>query len=204
MITLIALGIIIGIEALMDAGLLGVFLVSVALNLIPFFGPSNTVLAAAIAAILRYTHPLAIAVSVALGASLAKTVHYYAAFLGRKFLSHERKIMLEEYGKKAPRWAPLALFMAAASPIPDEPIILPLGLMRYSPLKFFIAFFLGKTIATSLGAYLGRFASSALEPYLDITVTALASVALTIIVTFLLIRRKPHGGFMDRDKRNKK
>ncbi|MEM2926411.1 MAG: VTT domain-containing protein [Candidatus Bathyarchaeia archaeon] len=197
---LIALDISIGIEALMDAGLFGVFIVSVAFNLIPFFSPSNTVLAAAIAAILPSTHPLAIAVLVALGASLAKTVHYYAAFLGRKVLSQEKKMRLEEYGKKAPRWALLALFMAAASPIPDEPIIIPLGLMKYSPLKFLIAFFLGKTIATSLGAYLGRFASSALEPYLDVTMAALASVALTIFVTFLLIRRKPRGGSMDRDK----
>jgi membrane protein DedA with SNARE-associated domain len=180
-----------GFDALINEGLFGVFIVSLALNLIPFFGPSNTVLAAAVAAILPSMHPLAIALFIAIGASFAKTVHYYVAFIGRKALNEERRERLEEYRKKAPRWAPLALFMAAASPIPDEPIVLPLGLIRYSPLKFFIAFFLGKMVATTLGAYIGRFASSVLEPYLDVTLTAIASVALTILVTFLLLRRKP-------------
>jgi membrane protein YqaA with SNARE-associated domain len=65
-------------------------------------------------------------------------------FFVSKHLNEQRQKRLNTDAQKVRRWAFLLLFAAAATPIPDEPIIIPLGLMKYSPTKFFVSYFLGK------------------------------------------------------------
>ena len=77
-------------------------------------------------------------------------------------------------------------FIAAASPIPDEPIVIPLGLMKYNPAKFFTAYFLGKLTIAVAGAFLGGFAGdifSAAKPRAMIVI----SIVLTVVITIILV-----------------
>ena len=46
-----------------------------------------------------------------------------------------------------------------SNPLPDEPVVIPLGLMKYSPTKFFSAYFLGKLTIAITGAFIGQEAS---------------------------------------------
>ncbi len=71
-------------------------------------------------------------------------------------LSEKRQRRLDANATGVKQWAFLLLFAAAASPIPDELIVVPLGLMKYSPAKFFSAFFLGETNNNSCGSILGQ------------------------------------------------
>jgi uncharacterized membrane protein YdjX (TVP38/TMEM64 family) len=89
---------------------------------------------------------------------------------------------------KVKRWAFLLLFAAAATPIPDEPIVIPMGLMKYSPTKFFTAFFLGKLSITVLGAFLGSWTKSAFSEWLSTDVMIVLSVVLTIVVAVILLK----------------
>jgi len=89
---------------------------------------------------------------VALGATLAKSIHYLITFFVSKHLKEKQRQHLEAESLKVKRWAFLLLFLAAATPIPDEPVVIPLGLLKYSPVKFFSAFFMGKLSITVVGA----------------------------------------------------
>ena len=137
------------------------------LNLIPFAGPSNLFIAST-AAFMVDSDRLLSGFLVAFGASLAKGAHYMVTFFVSKHLSEKRRQRLDAEGLKVKKWAFLLLFVAAATPIPDEPIVIPLGLMKYSPAKFFTAFFLGKLSITIAGAALGTwtegFFSGVAEP----------------------------------------
>jgi membrane protein DedA with SNARE-associated domain len=167
--------------------LLGVLLASFGLNIIPFAGPSNLLIASS-AALAVDADPFTLGFLVALGSTSAKFIHYLVTFFLGRFLGGERRRRLDVAGLKIRRWAFLALFVAAASPIPDEPVVVPLGLLRYNPIKFCLAFFLGKLSITIVGAYFGRFGQAALLSVTSQEVLMVISIILTIVVTVVLLK----------------
>ncbi len=167
--------------------LLGILLASFGINLIPFAGPSNLLIASN-AALLVNADPLSIGIPVALGATCAKLVHYTISFFVGKHLGEERKRRLERVAAKTRRWAFLAILIAAATPIPDDPVVIPLALMKYSPAKFASAYFIGKLSIAVLGAFLGEFTDQFLSGYLSQGLLVVISIVLTIVITVLLLK----------------
>jgi membrane protein YqaA with SNARE-associated domain len=168
-----------------------VFISSFGLNLIPFAGPSNLFIASNSVIILAVADPatlVAIGSLVALGATLAKGIYYLVTFFVSKHLSEKQCQRLNAKALKVKRWAFLLLFLAAATPIPDEPVVIPLGLLKYSPVKFSAAFFLGKLSITVIGAFLGSWAKSTFSEWLSQGPTIAISIVLTIVVTAILLK----------------
>jgi membrane protein DedA with SNARE-associated domain len=167
------------------------FAVAFGLNLIPFAGPSNLLIASSAAIGLvnpGFAELLLIGFIIAIAAALAKGIHYMITFFVSGHLSEKRQARLDADGVKVKRWAFALLFIAAATPIPDEPVVIPLGLMKYSPAKFFSAYFLGKIVITIPGAILGNFAGDVLSAYLSPQVMIVISIVLTVIVTVILFK----------------
>lgn len=165
-----------------------VLLTSFGFNIIPFAGPSNLFIASNAALLLPAADPFALGFLVALGASLAKSVHYLVTFFVSKHLSEKRRKRLDADATKIKKWAFMLLFVAAASPIPDEPVVIPLGLMKYNPTKFFTAFFLGKLSITVAGAFLGGWTGEFLSGTISDTAMIVISIVLTIIITIILLK----------------
>ena len=93
------------------------------------------------------------------------------------------------------RYGAAAAFTAAATPIPDDLVYVPLGLAKYNPLRFFVATLSGKIvlhyIIVAVSHYLGL---SLIEPALenvedlgDIYVGVIVfGVAMAVVVVLLL------------------
>jgi len=165
----------------------GILTTSFTLNIIPFAGPSNLFIASNIALVFD-VDPLTIGFLVAFGSASAKFIHYLVTFYVGKFISQKRRKRLDAAGAKLIRWAFLALFVVAATPLPDEPIIVPLGLLRYNPAKLFAAYFAGKLVIAVAGAYLGRFTHEVFFSMVSDEVLMIISVAVTIIATVVLLK----------------
>lgn len=168
-------------DVLAAYGYLGVFLVSLAVNLLPFSSPSNLVLAGAAAFLFPTMNPLIVGLVVATAASVAKAAHYYvASYVGAKAGSKAEK--LKSYGKRLGKWGALAAFVAAATPIPDDPVVIPLAISHYSPVKFFAGYFAGKVLVSVAGAYLGRQSALSFQGLFPsneyIILTAIASILI--------------------------
>ena len=172
--------------------LMGVLFSSFLINLIPFAGPSNLLLASNAALLVPSADPFTLGFLVALGSALAKGIHYIVSFFIGGHLSEKRKQRLEADKTKVKRWAFVLLYVAAATPIPDEPIVIPLGLMKYSPVKFFTAYFLGKISITIVGAFLGNvagdFLSTWFSPEATFIISIIVSIVLTVVVTIILLK----------------
>jgi membrane protein DedA with SNARE-associated domain len=177
--------------------LLIIFATSFGFNMIPFAGPSNLLIASTAAIGLGSTDPLTmvtVGVLIALAAALAKGIHYMVTFFVSSHLSQKRQARLHADANKVHRWAFPLLFIAAASPIPDEPIVIPLGLMKYNPVKFFSAYFLGKLTITVAGVFLGGWAGDFLEKSLGLSATETfilsiaVSIILTVAITIILLK----------------
>lgn len=166
--------------------LLSVLATSFILNLIPFAGPSNLLIASN-AALLVDSDPFTIGFLVALGSATAKFIHYIVTFFISGHIGKERKERLEAAKLKFGRWAPLALFVVAATPLPDEPVVIPLGLLKYNPVKFFSAYFLGKLSITIVGAYLGQVSEGFFATFISQELLIVISIVFTIILTIVLL-----------------
>jgi membrane protein YqaA with SNARE-associated domain len=157
------------------------------LGLIPFVGPSDLLIASN-AALLVKADPFSLGFLVALGSASAKLVHYIATFFLGNFLSEKRRKNIDAVSLRVKKWAFLGLFVACATPIPDEPVIIPLGLMKYNPAKFYLAAFLGKVSITVVGAYLGIMGGGFLFSFISNGVFIVLSIILTIAVTIMLLK----------------
>jgi membrane protein DedA with SNARE-associated domain len=99
------------------------------------------------------------------------------------------------FQKLVKRYGGSAAFVAAATPIPDDLVYIPLGLAKYNPKRFFVATLLGKFVLyyviVLISHYMGL---SLLEPVLQeiddplpvyIGIIALG-IAMTVVVILLL------------------
>ena len=168
-----------------------IFLTGFGFNLIPFAGPSNLLIASTAAIGLGNADALTlvlIGVFIALGAALAKGIHYMVTFFVSGHLSQKRQARLDADAAKIKRWAMPLLFLVAATPLPDEPIVIPLGLMKYSPSKFFLSYFLGKLTIAIAGAFIGQEASTLFSGWLSPEVMVAISIILTVVITLILLK----------------
>ncbi len=164
---------------------------SMGVNIIPFAGPSNILIPTWFPHILVGADAITLVTVgflVAVGAVLAKGSHYMITFFISKKLSEKRRARLDADALKIRRWAFPLLFIAAVSPIPDEPIVIPLGLMKYSPIKFVAAYFSGKFIIATAGAFLGGAIQTSISNWMSEEVMMAISVVLTIIITVIILK----------------
>ena len=167
---------------------LGILLTSFLLNIIPFAGPSNLFIASNIAIKMTSVDPLTIGLFVAIGSASAKFIHYMVMFFAGKHIGAKRRERLDAAGPRLKKWAFLALFVVAASLLPDEPVIIPLGLIRYNPGKLFLAYFSGKLLIGVIGAYLGIFTHEVFTSIIDENALIIVSIVLTVIMTIILLK----------------
>jgi membrane protein DedA with SNARE-associated domain len=177
------------IELLTSYGYWGILLLIVAINLLPFASPSNLVIAGAVV-YFTSINPAPVALMVAVGATSAKLVHFYlAAVLGRRFNYSNNK--LSKYNRMVGQWGALGAFIAAVSPVPDDPVVIPLGLMRYDSLKFTISYFFGKLVIALVGAYGTRAAALKLETLFGTGASIVGSAIISILVVTVLLKTDP-------------
>ncbi len=170
-------------------GYLGLFIACFIINMIPFLSPSNMVLAGVAALLLPSLSWIAIGIIVAIAATLAKLIHYYVVRGSRIALSDERLASLDSEKARVDKWGALALFIAAASPVPDDPLIVYVGLTKYSVPKFIAFYFAGKVAVTLAGALVGYTVGG----YFESMPIVVASIALTALITGILFKRKTEG-----------
>jgi uncharacterized membrane protein YdjX (TVP38/TMEM64 family) len=137
---------------------------------------------------------LAIGILVALGAAIAKCIHYGVTFyIGKRFEKHKHK-KFEANTARVKKWAFMMIFLAAATPIPDEPITVTLGLMKYSITKFFTAFFLGKVAIAVMGAFLGKTINDTVSTWFNLNqnemyiLMTIMTLMLTIIIIIIMVK----------------
>ena len=150
-----------------EVGYLGLTIVSFFGSLIPFVPIPSFVLLATMAAGEQFDiHVLALIG--ALTTTAAKQIIFSVSYGGRKIISEKTKKRMMPFQKLVKRYGATAAFVAAATPIPDDIVYIPLGLAKYSPKKFFVATLSGKLVLcyaiVLISHYMGL---SLLEPVLQ-------------------------------------
>ena len=177
-----------------EVGYLGLAIVSFFGSLIPFVPIPSFVLVATMAVGEQFDIHILVIIA-ALTSTAAKQIIFYVSYGGRKIISEKTKKRMKPFQKLVKRYGGSAAFFAAATPIPDDLVYIPLGLAKYNPKRFFVATLLGKIVLyyviVLISHYMGL---SLLEPILQdiqdplpvyIGIIALG-VAMTVVVILLL------------------
>jgi membrane protein YqaA with SNARE-associated domain len=133
--------------------------------------------------------PILLAIAGGTGAALGEFTGYILGFYGQKIISEERRRKMEFMVKLFGRYGPLAIFIFALTPLPDDLLFIPLGIIRYKPIKAFIPAILGKMLMVYLLAYFGRIGADVIllifgegNMWIGMTIT---TVLLAIILVIL-------------------
>lgn len=160
-------------------GYLGVFIISFIGSVSVVFPIPYTLVIFFLGSVLD---PFFVAVSGGLGAALGEFSGYALGYYGRTVVSEERRRKMDYMVKVFDRYGPVAIFLFALTPLPDDLLFIPLGVMRYAFWKAFIPALFGKTLMTFILAYSGQQSITIIE-----TLFAGSGLLGTVITSALLI-----------------
>lgn len=150
-----------------DVGYLGLVLVSFFGSLIPFV-PFPAFILLATMSVADQFNLHALALISALASTIAKQIIFYLSYGGRKIIAEKTRKRIKPFERLVKRYGAAAAFVAAATPIPDDLIYVPLGLARYNPLRFFISTLAGKIVLGYAIVFIARgFGMSYIDPLLE-------------------------------------
>ena len=177
-----------------EVGYIGLALVSFIGSLIPFVPVPSFILLATMSVGGQFDIHILALIS-AFTATIAKQIIFYASYGGRRMISEKTKKRMKPFQKLVKRYGGAAAFVAAATPIPDDMVYIPLGLAKYNPKRFFIATLSGKIVLCYIIVLISHYTGlSILEPILEDIDDPFAiyvgmivfGVIMTVIVILLL------------------
>lgn len=105
-------------------------------------------------------NPFSIALVAGVGAMAGELTGYFIGFGGGKLFARGKEtkfIALRDVLLRRKRLTPLLIFTFAALPIPDDILLIPLGVIHYPFLKMILPMTLGKIIQNLYFALIGRY-----------------------------------------------
>ena len=178
-----------------DVGYLLLALVNFFGSLVPFVPLPGFLLLATMSVGDQYDlHILAIVSAVT--ATAAKQIIFYLSSRGRSMINEKTRKRMRPFERLIKKYGAAAAFFAAATPIPDDLVYVPLGLAKYNPKRFFIATLTGKIVLSySIILISHNLGLSLVEPFLEdvndatpIYIGIIVFAAMMTAVIILLLR----------------
>jgi membrane protein YqaA with SNARE-associated domain len=138
--------------------------------------------------------PILIAVAAGFGATIGEFTSYLLGMGGRRALATRYKTKIDVLQRTFQRYGSIVIFLFALTPLPDDLLFIPLGIMRYKIAKAFIPALIGKFLMNLIVAYSGRYSVAIFKQIFGVesdlatalTATILAVVLLAIVMVIML------------------
>jgi len=194
-------------------GYFGIFLISL-LGASSVFVPIPSTIVIFTLGGLSTFDPLWIAVAAGTGAAIGEFSGYLIGFGGRRIISEKQKTKMDFLTKLFRKFGPIVIFIFALTPLPDDLLFIPLGVMRYSLIRAFIPALLGKFFSNLIIAYSGRLSLQIIKGIFGVegegmsaligVVLALVLMVIVFIIMFKVDWEKRFGKYVNETKDNGK
>jgi membrane protein YqaA with SNARE-associated domain len=133
--------------------------------------------------------PILLTVAAGLGSGIGEFSGYLLGYYGRSAISEERRRKMDFMLKVFNRFGPLAIFLFALTPLPDDLLFIPLGVLRYNFVRAFIPSIIGKLLMASILAYGGQLYGDLLSIIFGESglVGTIATSAITTVLLIILL-----------------
>jgi membrane protein DedA with SNARE-associated domain len=129
--------------------------------------------------------PIWLALTAGFGSAIGEFSAYLVGLGGRKAIGDKYKKKMSLLAKVFNRYGPIVIFVFALTPLPDDLIFIPLGVMRYNVLKAFGAALIGKISMNFIVAYSGRLSIQAINSIFGVDsdwISALIGMTLALVL----------------------
>ena len=138
-------------------------------------------------------NPLLLTVAGGLGSGVGEFSGYILGYYGRSVISEKQQRKMDYMMRIFDHYGPIAIFLFALTPLPDDLLFIPLGMLRYKFIKAFIPCVLGKTLMCAILAYGGQMFGNILSivfgestPEMKLLISIITAIALVFIVVAML------------------
>jgi membrane protein YqaA with SNARE-associated domain len=168
-------------------GYLGAFFISTFGNFTVFFPVPFVLTIYAFGATLN---PLMLGLVCGLGSTVGEFSAYLIGMGGRKVLNDRYGSQLETARKLVAKYGVTVIFLFALLPLPDDLILIPLGMMKFDIKKAIAAMFAGKFLMCTAVAYAGRYSYSTIK---DIFASSgwlggVLSTGLMVVIIYVMLK----------------
>ena len=190
-------------------GYIGIFLISLLGAMSIFIPIPYTVVIFVLGASPSFD-PLWIAVAAGAGAAIGEFSGYLIGFGGRRVIGNKYKKKMDFLTKLFKKYGAIAIFIFALTPLPDDLLFIPLGIMRYSLLRAFVPAILGKFFSNLIIAYSGRLSLEIVSILFGVegegtsllvgTIIGIVLLVIVFIIMFKLDWEKYFAKYVDESK----
>lgn len=135
--------------------------------------------------------PFLLTVAGGLGSGVGEFSGYLLGYYGRAVVSEKRRRKIDYIVRILEnRYGPVVIFLFALTPLPDDLLFIPLGVLRYKFVKAFIPCFLGKLLMCGILAYGGKLYYNVLSSVFGkgtFEIELLTSVITVILLIFIFV-----------------
>jgi membrane protein DedA with SNARE-associated domain len=174
----------------LNYGYVGAIIVSILGNFLPFI-PIPYLIAIYYMASYMPVDPIILGIAAGIGGAIGKSVIYLLGFEGSKIIITEgKRRQIEKFKEMLGKYGAIAVFFATVTPSPDDIVIIPLGLVRYSFIKFFIATAFGKILLSIAVALFGKYFTEQLNIVFGEgnIYGMLISIIVLLIMTWIILK----------------
>ena len=167
-------------------GYFGIFLISLVGALSIIFPIPYTVIIFTLGGTFE---PLWIALAAGIGSTVGEFSGYLIGFGGSKVISEKYKKKMEFLMKLFDRFGLIIIFLFALTPLPDDLLFIPLGVIRYNIARAFIPALVGKICMNFIVAYSGRFSIQIIRDIFGVEsgwMSALIGMVLAIVLLIIV------------------
>ena len=140
--------------------------------------------------------PWLIGIVSGIGAMIGEMTGYFIGYGGGKLIDEDQTSAFKSFVDSHPRATPLVVWFLAATPIPDDVMVIPLGAARYSWWKVALAQLIGKTMFLMAISWSGRIGLDFVGSILGSTdplsllsrVIEVSSILLVILAIYSIVR----------------
>jgi len=138
-------------------------------------------------------NPFLLTVAGGLGSSVGEVSGYILGYYGRSVISEKQQRKMDYMIRIFDHYGPIAIFLFALTPLPDDLLFIPLGILQYKFVKVFIPSILGKTLMCAILAYGGQMFGNILSivfgestPEMNLLISIITAIALVFILVAML------------------
>jgi len=137
-----------------------------------------------------FLDPLLIAVAGGFGSAIGEFSGYILGYYGRNLVSKERQRKMDFMIKIFNRYGPIVIFIFALTPLPDDLLFIPFGILRYPFMKIFIPALTGKFVMNLILAYSGKFSIGLIKDLLGEGgwLEAIVTAALLFVIIAVMLK----------------
>jgi membrane protein YqaA with SNARE-associated domain len=132
--------------------------------------------------------PLLIAVAAAFGSTLGEFSGYLLGLSGKNFIGKRYGGKMDSIEKIIVKFGSIAIFVFALTPLPDDLVFIPLGLIHYNAVKAFMPALAGKFVMNLMLAYAGRYSVDVIEDTLGVGGDFISALIVFVIgIAFMIM-----------------